>query len=140
VTDPHLQQLLGRTYNKRRHGGSDTNLQGERLKVLWEIVDPATWRTQCEAAADAAKTIVLARPDIVAACEVAVEAARRNFNLRLGRLRLRAALHPDAESDLVWESQLVEPFIDGLRRPSVRIDSVGLYVLSGNDRFANSQS
>lgn len=136
VSDPHLIELLRRPYAKRKDAGSDTNLQDEQLEVLRDIVDPGTWQAVCEHASQAAQAIVLARARQSAACDAAVRLARRDTDLRLSRLRLREALQADVEGDLQLELLLSEPLIAGLQHPSVRVDSVGLYVLSGNDRFA----
>ena len=136
VTDPLVLEILRRPYEKRRQHGSDTNLQDEHLHVLKGFIDPASWAEHCRSMSALVSRHALDLPDAAADRVAAVERASREAVTRAERLRLRASWQADAAAELRLEEKLTAPMIVGLERPRVRVDSVGLYVLSGNDRFA----
>jgi ATP-dependent helicase HepA len=140
VADERLLAILGRPYLQRSKGGTDYNLANDRLDVLAEVVDPGRWQELCVKAREAAGTELLGRgtPPLAERCASLARAAERELEARFEQLRLRAraggeeAATEDAPgSTLDLEKSLNHALVQGVRSPSLRLDSVGFLVIAG---------
>jgi ATP-dependent helicase HepA len=114
--------------------GHDINLGGQRAHVLVDLTGYAAWRELCELVARCAYTQVRNDPASLAANSEARRAAGEYFEIVLARLRERGRLYVDdaaAVAKLIDEQILFRQLVDSvLAKPSVKIDSIGVYVLS----------
>ena len=143
VTNKGLKDLLLAQPERVQDGGADKNIQGaERSAVLDRFIDPLDWPVWCQRARDAAEESLMHDPELVRNRREAHERAKRDAQDRLLRLRLRATLEEGHERRaksyaelLSRERHVSEGLCAGVADPAVRLDSVGVIVLSGN-RFS----
>jgi len=133
VTNLRLLELLRRPFSK----DSDTNLIKDRLPLLERLIDRNLWETTCRGARDAAVQLIRNRPDVRAEREAAMVACKQRLAADLNRLRLRAEHIRSQEGALATlqeatvEEEIGAAFSAGLQSSHIRIDSVGLIVISG---------
>jgi ATP-dependent helicase HepA len=114
--------------------GHDINLGGKRAHVLVDLTGPSAWREMCESAARSAHRQVLSDPSFLTATSQARRAAGEYFEMVLARLRERGRLRAEdatAVAKLIAEQDLLRQLVDSvLAKPCIKIDSIGVYVLS----------
>ncbi len=135
VKDEALLATLRQPYAKRNREelGTDVNLGGEHLDYLEQVVDPVTWPNRCRKIATSAKEVLRSSSDMVRAIEAATDRVLWESRLRQDRLRLRAASGGDAAADLYLEEVITPALKAGLERPRLRVESMGVLVIGGND-------
>ena len=135
VKDESLLASLRLPYTKRDREelGTDVNLTGDHLDYLEQVVDPVTWTNRCQKIASSAKAALRSSGGMVRAIEAAADRFLWESRLRQDRLRLRAAKGGDATADLRLEEVIAPAISAGLKRPRLRMESIGVFVLGGND-------
>lgn len=143
VEDPRLRAILARPYDKRpkNSGGRDFNLAG-RTGALDPLVDPKTLVAWCEAVRDAAPLLVRAEARFEHHLAEARDRAQRDLGVRTERLeRRRLAQVREGglnESTLDTEIAMANQILQEVDSPTVRLDSVGILVVS--DERPSSES
>lgn len=138
VTDETLLARLVRPYSAApdRSGAVDLNLNARRWQRVLELPLPELgyWSDLCGKARLAAEIALRGDPDLIDGLARAEQRALRVDLGRIGQLRARARAGADAEDDseLVLEERLAAALRDGIRAPSVRVDTVGAAFLSAN--------
>jgi ATP-dependent helicase HepA len=136
VSDPSLLAVLSRPYQKEagRKSSRDFNLAG-RFAAVSDFVDPFDLRRWCESLGRAATELIKGQPSFERHLAEAHERADRDLAVQAERLsRRRSAQRRD-------DGQMTDPLLDleietaneilrELDSPSVRLDSVGLLVIS----------
>src|SRR5262249_5658970 len=132
LRDDDLLGLLDRSYDPRT---GDINLNVARRWALDELVGAADWEGRCRRARSRSEEALRSRPQFSAAAEAAVlslEAAVRTSTTQR-RIRL-AFLDPRQrareEEELRADEEIDAALAAGLRDPRVRLDAVGVVVLS----------
>jgi ATP-dependent helicase HepA len=135
VKDELLLAPLRLPYTKRDRDelGTDVNLTGDYLDYLEQVVDSVTWPSRCRKIASSAKAALRSSGDMVRAIEAATDRFLWESRLRQDRLRLRATKGGDAAADLCLEEVIAPALTAGLERPRLRVESIGVFVLGGND-------
>ncbi len=138
VTEEALLARLTRSYSVKpdRSGAVDLNLNARRWKRVLQLRLPELdfWSELVSKARVAAETALRADPDLI---ERLARAAQRALQVdlgRIGQLRARARAGADArnDSDLAFEERLAAALRDGIRAPSVRVDTVGAIFVSAS--------
>lgn len=148
VTDEVLLAQLMRPYSVEpdRSGAVDLNLNAQRWQRVLRLNLPELgfWADLCGKARVAVETALRDDPDLIESLAKAEQRALRVDLGRIGQLRARARAGADAEddSDLAFEERLAGALRDGIRAPSVRVDTVGAVFLSASsaatDRVSGS--
>jgi ATP-dependent helicase HepA len=132
VTDDAVLEVLHRPYDP---SNGDLNLNAERRWTLEQLIGELDWEARCrttrvqsEAALRARETFSQASEAAVASFEAAVRAASSKRQTRLAVLESRQRAHEERELEV--DQRIDAALVQGLARPQVRLDSVGIVVLS----------
>jgi ATP-dependent helicase HepA len=138
VRDLALLAILEAPYVPVKERGGDTNLAKEKVGVIASCVDPERWPVLCRQARHASREVLVDSQEFRDSCEQSAAKAEGELSIRVEQLRLRSADErrgeaAAAESDDDWatERRLGDALIAGIRRPHVRLDSVGFIIVSG---------
>jgi ATP-dependent helicase HepA len=135
VSDPEILDILSRPYQKERGPGGrrDFNLAG-RLGGIRAMVDPLDVRRWCKEVRETAPQLIRMHPNFERRLLDAHGRADRELTVQAERLsRRRAAQRRAAGSSdptLDLEISAVTEILRELKTPSVRLESVGLFVVS----------
>jgi ATP-dependent helicase HepA len=139
VEDAALLDILQRPYHSKSGRRRDYNLAKERLPILDEFVDAFEWQDFCRRARRTSEDLQRKRPEFIDLCEQRAKFAEQKLGNRVDQLRLRrhrlSFLEQMADSvlaqEISTESALSQAFLDGIRHPHIRLDSVGFIIISG---------
>jgi len=128
VSDEGLIEILERPYRKAGEVQTyaDTNL-GSRQRLLDALIDPEKLQAACRAVRDSARHAIARSSDYEHALRSATEAARADLQRRRNRRSSKSAAD-DADD---FESAMIEAILPGLQEPAIRLDAMGLFVISG---------
>lgn len=140
VEDEELLNILQLPY--RGKGGSsyrDYNLAKSRLTVLDNFVESSKWQDFCYHAHETSLELLYQSTDFVEMCEKNAEIAEEKLGHKVEQLRLRfqelvrsnTLYNSEIESEIESESELMTAIVEGIRDPSIRLDSVGFMIVSG---------
>ena len=137
ITNERLNELIAAPPRRVQDGGTDMNVKGDRVHLFDRFVDPLDWPDCCQRARNAAEEAVRASDHVVRQRDEALHRAEQDSRDRVQRLRLRANGNVtdrqiDAyEGRIQEERRIAEILCRGIETPSVRLDSVGVVILSG---------
>jgi ATP-dependent helicase HepA len=141
VTDKHLLSILSRPYRHPRDYGGDYNLHKHRIEILDQVVDRGVWPRVCGEARRASEAGLRNDASFQAQCATRASRAERRLEHRMDQLRLRAGLGGEGGVDEVaFEQELGEKLIAGVRTPTLRLDTVTFFVISGRNPFEFERS
>lgn len=129
VTDTKLNAILALPYAKERSSGRpwvDVNL-GSRPELFSSIIDPGQFAGICRSVREKAVSTLLDTDAFRDKSGQAVAAARADVERRRSRLARRAA----AGETIADELAAAEAVLAAVSRPSVRLDAIGFFILSG---------
>jgi ATP-dependent helicase HepA len=135
VSDPGLLATLSRPYQKDpgQGGRRDFNLAG-RLAGIRTVVDPVDLRRWCEQVRDAAPQLIRGRSTFERQLADAHSRADRELTVQAERLtrRREAQRRADGSSDPILDLEIAtaNEILRELEMPSVRLESIGLLVVS----------
>jgi ATP-dependent helicase HepA len=138
VTEDALLARLARPYSVHpdRSGALDLNLNARRWQRLLQLPLPelAYWLEVCGKARVAAESALRGDPDLIDSLAKAEQRATRVNLGRIGQLRARVRAGNDDgdDRDLGFEEQLAAGLMEGIRVPSIRIDTVGAIFVSAS--------
>lgn len=129
IDDPALLQVLRRPYDKRR---GDRNLAGLNSKLLSQFYTADRWRSTLKRVSASAMKRGRALLDGDGVCEAASSRAAKILSTRVEQLRARADQFGSAEDRLAVdvEETLSQLVCDGVHRPRIDVDMLGVFVLS----------
>jgi hypothetical protein len=138
VTDTCLLKRLEAPYERRAiNGYSDTNLNPMRLDALRALALPLLddWPAFVSRARIAAESFLFEREEVTERAREAVARARGIDTARFATLRMRIARSegPAADADRVRldiEERAATALYEGIRRPRITLDTVGVMLLS----------
>lgn len=140
IDNQALVDLVAKRPHRVQDGGSDTNVKGDRIHVLDRFIDPLDWPEHCERARDAAVQALNQKPDLARQRDEAEQNVQQDAEKRIQRLNLRAEAEmvSEAQADLFRmraeeEREAAAVLRNGIEEPAIRIDSVGVVILSGSD-------
>ena len=140
VEDENIQQILQRSYNGKSYKGNrDYNLAKNRLVILDRFVPPEQWQDFCRQARATSEELLKKQAQFVELCQQRALFAENKLETRVNQIRLRLKRHSETEKipnsslteELDIETALSQAVIEGIRHPSIRLDSVGFIVVSG---------
>ena len=129
VTDTTLNAILALPYAKERPSGRpwvDVNL-GSRPELFSSIIDPGQFAGICRSVREKAVSALLDTDAFRDKSGQAVAAARADVERRRSRLARRAA----AGETIADELAAAEAVLSAVSRPSVRLDAIGFFFVSG---------
>jgi len=133
VTDDAVLEVLHRPYDPS-HG--DLNLNVERRWALEQLIGELDWEARCrttraqsEADLRTREIFSQASEAAVASFEAAARAATSKRQTRLAVLDSRQRAHEERELEV--DQRIDAALVQGLAAPQVRLDAVGIVVLSG---------
>ena len=139
VKDPKILKILHSRYKKEgKFILKDYNLAKERLKFMEKIVDLNTWGQTCRFVQKSSENILRKSAKFNEICTHRINQASKEMETRSNQLRLRLNyLNPtnqriEDNPELIIEEQLNNLILESIRKPHIRLDSVGFIVLSGS--------
>lgn len=144
--DPKIIDILRKPYRSFDNGGSDFNLNKQRQWALSNIISLDRWTEVCLNVRNLAEETIRQDNSFREYCEKSAESAKRDLDRRMEQLR-RGLIYrtgvdptktPGCNIDLVIEEerQMYEGLILGIGKPTVKLDAVGVIVLSSVNPFA----
>lgn len=145
VKQSGIRSLLAKDPHRRQDGGPDENIKGDRVHVLDDFIDPLDWRSRCQTARETAEEALRQSESLAQGKHEGRRQAERDGRDRVNRLRLRAgapeerseAQHYDRLAD--QEESVSKALLQGIEDPIIRLDSVGVIVLSGSTMPRNDE-
>lgn len=129
VNDPNLNAILALPYAKERSPGRpwvDINL-GSRPELFASIIDPGQFAEICRSVRENAVSTFLGSEAFRDQSRKAVATARTDLERRRARLARRAASGEMVSDELA----AAEAVLAAVSRPSVRLDAIGMFIVSG---------
>lgn len=132
ITDGELLELLAQPYDPKR---GDLNLNHERRWALDELVGEEDWERRCRTARSRSEEVLRGNDAFRATCDVAASAFERSARHAHLQRRVRLPIMPPRqrtaeEADLLLDVATDGELASGMRSPSVRLDAMGVVVLS----------
>lgn len=131
VNDPKLNAILGLPYVKEPSNGRpwvDINL-GSRSELFASIIDPGQFAETCRSVRKNAVSTFLGGEAFRNHVSKAVATAQTDLDRRRARLARRAASGEMVSDELA----AAEAVLEAVSRPSVRLDAIGMFIVSGID-------
>jgi len=128
VKDTSLVVILERPYRNEGNDAypPDINL-GSRPQMLAECIDLSAFQQICRSVRDSARARLAAQPDVIEQIATGVRLAEADLDRRRNRLRRRqSAGDAIASADI----ELIEAILPSIREPTIRLDSIGCFVVS----------
>lgn len=137
VLDPELLKILARPYSKSQTQ-RDYNLNDDLLEVIDRYFTAQQWEDLCRNARIHSESILQTRLEFITECERRANFAERDLSSRIEQFRLRLERDyrdssPGREAlqnELQNERELKNVMIKGMLQPLIRLDSVGLIIVS----------
>jgi len=129
VTQDGLLKLLEAEPRRKQKGGPDRNVKGDRLPILDAFVDPDAWPERCQMARDAAAEALREHADLQSRCDDALQRVQQAADERQERIQARSDISTETEAE--HHQRITDALRAGIDRPNVRLDSVGVVILSG---------
>lgn len=147
VSDGLRKELLEAPYRGEAaaQGGRDFNLNAERWRALssFGLPELSYWKDLCARARASAEACVRSRAELIEACARAAQRTDEADAGRLALLRARATRAGAAAHDARTfreEVALSRALIDGVRLPSMRVESASAVFLSADMGIANAMA
>jgi ATP-dependent helicase HepA len=145
IEDPKIIEILRKPYCSFDKGGSDFNLNKQRQWALTNIISLDRWTELCLNVRNLAEETIRRDNSFREYCEKSAEKAKHDLDRRMEQLR-RGLIYrtgvdlvktPSFNIDLVIEEerQVYESLILGIKKPAVKLDAVGVIVLSSVNPF-----
>jgi ATP-dependent helicase HepA len=135
VEDPVLLDILQRPYKDRNNNQQrDYNLAKERLEIIDNFVEPSKWQNYCYEVRNASLALLSNRPDFIELCEKRSLIAEKKLSNRVEQLNLllnQQSWDRALAEELKIETALSAAILEGIRRPQIKLDSVGFIIVSG---------
>ena len=140
VEDENIQQILQRKYSGKSYKATrDYNLAKNRLEILDRFVPAENWQDFCRQARTTSEELLKQQPNFMELCQKRAFFAENKLETRINQLQLRLKRHSETEKipndslteELDTETALGEAVMEGIYNPSIRLDSVGFIVVSG---------
>jgi len=150
VSNRDLLEILLRPYRKAEAGGKDYSINTERQSALDEIIAPDRWPELCRTIREFSEATIRSDNNFQNFCEKCAQQAQSHLEIRMQQLRCgidyryRQSLEKtsmsrrDISTIVEEEHRLYQALIVGIQRPSVRLDAVGLFVISNRNPFAKA--
>jgi hypothetical protein len=132
VTNAEVLEMLERPYDPL---AGDLNLNGERRWALEQLIGEVDWEARCRTARTRSEDDLRGRDTFSCAAEAAVAAFRAAVRVTTSKRRTRLAVldsrqRTREEQELEVDQRLDSALELGLAAPQVRLDAVGIVVLS----------
>ncbi|PHM10117.1 protein DpdE [Nostoc sp. 'Peltigera malacea cyanobiont' DB3992] len=139
VEDETLLNILQRPYKGKGSKCRDYNLAKSRLSILDNFIESSSWQEFCYQARSTSLELLGQRPKFITLCENSAIRAEQKLGKRLDQLRLRLnrltnqerIYNKVLEQELNNETALSQVIIEGIRHPTIHLDSVGFIIVSG---------
>ncbi len=143
ITDAKVLAYYDEPYDRGPGSGygRDTNINNERWQQLAKLYPPAAWTTLCAKARAAAETQLREHLQLKELTRSLADQGARLADIRLAQqesrvAHLSAALRKEENARLKIERSLSDAVEAGIRKPAVRLDSIGAVFVSSKDPFA----
>ncbi|SOY40285.1 Type III restriction enzyme, res subunit [Cupriavidus phytorum] len=129
VEDAGLLSILTRPYRKANAlGESDADINlSSRPHILNSVIDPATFSSVCRTVRDRSRSLLLAEQSLADAIDAAERLALLEVERRRNRLRQR---HSAGDFSARTDLDGIEAILPAIRKPVVRLDSMGCFLVS----------
>jgi ATP-dependent helicase HepA len=124
------------------HGsGRDFNLNNQRWMEVAKAVDISSWPALCKAARASAEVVLREKSQLMAMAEQKAQLAASQCEARIHLYQSRLShssgnLSEGITRDLEFESAFNTSLVEAIRKPSLRVDSIGAVFLSPNNPFS----
>lgn len=133
ISDRAELRTLDSPYKKPR----DVNVSPERRHLLEQQIGIQAWEQACRETREGSEEIARNRADVERICAEAADEARRmlgaSIELRKGRCENLTPLSREKElADLEVEQRILDALLEGIQRPRLSLDAMGLVMLGSN--------
>lgn len=139
VEDKALLDILQRPYRGKGSNFRDFNLAKGRLAILDNFIESSDWQTFCYHAHSASSEHLLQNPDFKEMCDGYAQRAEKKLGRRVEQLRLRLTKTNESKQELKDEMKLNNAILEGIRKPTIRLDSIGFIIVSGRPPAASEE-
>lgn len=140
IKDSRLLEVLQEPYAKpqSKPSGGDYSLNRSRIEAVYKYVSAAQWSKQWQDAEAAAAKHVQSLPDVQDAVASGRQRAHSDSAKRVKQLKLRAARaggmeRAALESEVAFEVAAGRALTAAIDAPTLRLDSTGLVIVSGEE-------
>lgn len=133
ITDVGMLDILGRPYKAGNMTSGDLNI-GSRHELLQQVIDSALFNRLCHTVRDESEDWLLKQEKFCATVREAASRGKIDLERRLRRFKMRQAVlkgERAEEAGLAREVELNQLLVEGLGTPKIRLDSIGVIVVSG---------
>jgi len=127
-----LRELV-RPYTKHANGGTDVNLDGKLRREILECFEVDAWEERCNEARFRAEKLIRDSAWFSDSVQSNLARTRTRFNDNLAMLRARNQQATDG-INLDAEQVFADSIVRAVECPTLTLDAVGFYKLSGQDR------
>jgi ATP-dependent helicase HepA len=139
VANQTILNILQRPYKHKGGHSRDYNLAKSRLSLIDNFIEPSKWQKLCDRAGKISLELLAQQPDFRELNDKSTIYAEQKLGRRLEQLRLRLnrlreqgqKSNAVLEQELNNETELNKVIIEGIRNPSIKLDSVGFIIVSG---------
>lgn len=140
LTDARLLEVLQEPYAKPQNkpAGGDYSLNRSRIEAVYKYVSATQWSQRWHDAEAAAVNLVHGLPDVQDAVATGRQHAQADSAKRVKQLHLRAARaggreRAALESEVAFEEAVGRALTAAIEAPTLRLDSTGLVIVSGEE-------
>ena len=131
--DADVLRELDRPYTKHANGGTDVNLDGELRREFLECFEVGAWEESCNRARTRAEKLIRDSAWFKESVQSNLDRTRTRFNDNLAMLWARNQ-HATAGINLEAEQAFADSIVRAVECPTLTLDAVGFYILSGQRR------
>jgi ATP-dependent helicase HepA len=141
VEDPILIGHLSKEFVKVKNRGTDFNLTKNRIGIIDRVIPSAYWKETVTTVKEKSFIALKTSKELEAICKEKANFAHAQMDLKLTQLKLRINQEQQLQSkyqfnfnkDLEFEDELRDAILKGIHTPKLKLDSIGLIILSGQE-------
>jgi ATP-dependent helicase HepA len=140
LADARLLDVLQKPYAKPqdKSTGGDYSLNRSRIEAAYRYVPAAQWSQSWHDAETTAVNLVRGLPEVQNVITMSLQHARADSGKRIKQLQLRAARAEGSEraalkKEVAFEEATGQALIAAIETPTLRLDSTGIVIVSGEE-------
>ncbi|MGG3471327.1 protein DpdE [Neobacillus pocheonensis] len=141
VDDPTLVIHLSKEFVKVQNRGTDLNLTKNRIGIIDRVIPSAYWKETVTTVKEKSMIALKTSKKLEVLCKDKANFAHAQMELKLTQLKLRINKEQQLQNkyqlnfnkDLEFECELTDAILKGILTPKIKLDSIGLIILSGQE-------
>ncbi|WP_144553407.1 protein DpdE [Bacillus sp. X1(2014)] len=141
VDDPTILGHLSKEFVKVQNRGTDLNLTKNRIGIIDRVIPSAYWKETVTTVKEKSMSALKTSKELEALCKEKANFAHAQMEMKLTQLKLRINQEQQLQykyqmnfnKDLEFEGELTDAILKGILTPKIKLDSIGLIILSGQE-------